>query len=173
MILASCRDLGRLARRGGGPLAGDTKSWYRRALDQAEAADDEQAAAACAQQLALEARRAGAEAAAEVLAGRWPLIWQPGPSGAPGVARGSNADAELARRRRQLAASLTDEGRPDEAIWFTVGSLRAPDQQHVQYAAGLLRRQRAILGSTVFKDLLSRYLDRRTVDFLVNLAGGS
>jgi tetratricopeptide (TPR) repeat protein len=173
MILASCRDLGRLARRAGGPLAGDTESWYRRALDQAEAAGDEEAAAACAQQLALAARRVGAEAAAEDLAGRWPLIWLPGPGGAPGLTRGSNADAELAGRRRQLAASLTDDGRPDEAIWFTVGSLRAPDQQHVRDAAELLGRQRAILGPSVFEAQLARYLDRRTVDFLVNVAGAS
>ena len=174
MILASCRDLGRLARRAsGGPPAGDMESWYRRALEQAEATGDEQAAAACAQQLALAARRAGADTAAKDLALRWPVIWLPGPGSAPGLTRDPNADAELAGRRRQLAAGLTDDGRPDEAIWFTVGSLRAPDQQHVQDAAELLGRQRAILGPSVFAAQLARYLDSGTVDFLVNMADGS
>jgi tetratricopeptide (TPR) repeat protein len=174
MILASCRDLGRLARRAnGGRPAGDLESWYRRALEQAEATGDEQAAAACAQQLALSAKRAGADAAAADLARRWPEILLPGPGSAPEPSRDPGADAELAARRRRLGADLTDDGRPDEAIWFTVGSLRAPDQGHVRAAAELLGRQRAVLGPAVFAAELSEYLRSDVVDYLIRVAAGS
>jgi tetratricopeptide (TPR) repeat protein len=175
MILASCRDLGRLARRAsGGQPAGDLESWYRRALELAEATKDEEAAAACAQQLALAARRAGADTVAEELARRWPVVWLPPGSGrAAEHPRDLGADAELAGRRRRLGANLTDDGRPDEAIWFIVGSLRAPDQQHVRDAAELLGRQRAILGPDVFAAQLASYLGRGVVDYLVTVAEGS
>lgn len=174
MILASCRDLGRLARRAnGGQPAGDIESWYRRALEQAEATGDEQAAAACAQQLALAAKRAGADAAAADLARRWPVILLPGPGSAPEPSRDPGANAELAGRRRRLGADLTEDGRPDEAIWFTVGSLRAPDQRQVRAAAELLGRQRAVLGPAVFAAQLSDYLRSDVVDYLIRVAAGS
>jgi tetratricopeptide (TPR) repeat protein len=175
MILASCRDLGRLAQRAsGGQPGGDMESWYRRALEQAEATGDGQAAAACAQQLALAARRAGAYGAAADLARRWPVIWLPPvPGSAPEQPRDPGADAELAGRRRRLGGDLTDDGRPDEAIWFTVGSLGAPDQKHVRAAAELLGRQRAILGPAAFATQLTVYLGSDAVDYLVTVADGS
>jgi tetratricopeptide (TPR) repeat protein len=174
MILASCRDLGRLGRRAhGGQPEGDIESWYRRALEQAEAMGNGQAAAACAQQLALAAQRAGADpATAADLVRRWPEIWLPGSGSAPESSGDPGADAELAGRRRRLGTDLTDDGRPDEAIWFTVGSLRAPDQGHVLAAAGLLGRQQAILGSAVFAAQLSEYLSSATVAFLIGVADG-
>jgi tetratricopeptide (TPR) repeat protein len=174
MILASCRDLGRLARRAnGGRPAGDIESWYRRALEQAEATGDEQAAAACAQQLALAAKRAGVDAAAAGLVRRWPVIWLPGPGSAPEPSRDSGADAELADRRRQLGADLTDAGRPDEAICFTVGSLSAPDRKHKRAAAELLRRQQAILGPGVFAAQLAQDIGSVTANYLIKKVIGS
>jgi tetratricopeptide (TPR) repeat protein len=180
MILASCWDLGRLARRAnGGQPAGDMEPWYRRALEQAEATGDDQAAAACAQQLALAASRVGPDGAATDqtaadLARRWPVIWlPPGTGSAPEPPRDRSADAELADHRRRVGADLTDAGRPDEAIWFTIGSLSAPDQKHAQAAAELLGRQQAILGPAVFAAQLARYLESNVVDYLITVAAKS
>ena len=175
MMLASRRDLGRLARRAsGGQPAGDSESWYRLALEQAEATGDEEAAVACAQQLALAATRAGADAVAAELTRRWPVIWLPAaPGSAPEAPRDPGADAELAGRRRQLGADLTDAGRPDEAIWFTVGSLGAPDQKYARSAAKLLGRLRAVLGADVFAAQLAAYLGSEVVDYLIGVAAGS
>jgi tetratricopeptide (TPR) repeat protein len=169
MILASCRDLGRLARRvNGGRPAADIESWYRRALEQAEATGDEQAAAACAQQLALAARRAGVDTTAAGLVRRWPVIWLPGPGSAPEASGDPGAGAELADRRRRLGADLTDDGRPDEAICLTVGSLSAPDHTHKRAAAELLRRQQAILGPGVFAAQLTQDVGSDAADYLIS-----
>ena len=102
------------------------------------------------------------------------MIWLPAaPGSAPEPPRDPGADAELAGRRRRLGADLTDAGRPDEAIWFTVGSLGAPDQKHARAAAELLGRQRAVLGPDVFAAQLAEYLGSDAVDYLISVAAGS
>jgi hypothetical protein len=67
---------------------------------------------------------------------------------------------------------LTDAGRPDEAIWFTVGSLCAPGQRHVRAAAELLGRQRAVLGAALFAAQLAGYLESDAIDYLINVDPG-
>jgi tetratricopeptide (TPR) repeat protein len=153
-ILASCRDLGRIARREHRDEGDDSvESWCGRALALAEMARDELAATACAQQLVLSALRRGRSADAERLRAQRPELC--GPAGPD-----TDADPDLARRRGRIGAELTDSGRPDEAVGFTAASCVAlldVDSRTAGDQAALLQRQRAELGADVFAALLAEH----------------
>jgi tetratricopeptide (TPR) repeat protein len=154
-MIASCRDLGRLARWAGDDGRGSLEHWYRRALDLARQRGDGQAIAACAQQLLLAAMRAADTGrAGELLAADPVLVGSLGPDLAP--------DSGLARRRGELGAALTRDGRPDEALGFTTASMLAwlqIDQLRAEEQQGWLRRQRTELGRERFAELLREFLD--------------
>ena len=154
-MIASSRDLGRLARWDRDDGHGSLEHWYRRALDLARQHGDDRAVTACAQQLLLAAMRAAdAERAGELLTAYPVLVGSLGPDLA--------ADSGLARRRGELGAALTRDGRPDEALGFTTASMLAwlqIDQLRAAEQRGWLRRQRAELGRDRFAELLSEFLD--------------
>jgi tetratricopeptide (TPR) repeat protein len=154
-MMASCRDLGRLARWEGGEEHGSLEYWYGRALYLAKQGADDQAVAACAQQLLLAAIRAGdAEQAARMIAEHPVLVGR--------LDENPPADAGAARRRGRLGAGLTIQGRPDEALGFTAASLLAwlaIDFQQAEQQRGWLRRQRAELGDERFTQLLAEHAE--------------
>jgi hypothetical protein len=154
-MIASCRDLGRLARWEHDGGHGSLEHWYGRALDLALQRGDGRAVTACAQQLLLAAMRAAdAERAGELLAAYPVLVGSLGPDLA--------ADSGLARRRGELGAALTRDGRPDEALGFTTASMLAwlqIDQLRAEEQQGWLRRQRTELGRERFAELLCEFLD--------------
>jgi tetratricopeptide (TPR) repeat protein len=154
-MIASCRDLGRLARWEHDGGHGSLEHWYGRALDLALQRGDGRAVTACAQQLLLAAMRAAdAERAGELLAAYPVLVGSLGPDLA--------ADSSLARRRGELGAALTRDGRPDEALGFTTASMLAwlqIDQLRAEEQQGWLRRQRTELGRERFAELLCEFLD--------------
>ena len=154
-MIASCRDLGRLARWKRDESHEPPEYWYRRALDLAAERGDSRAVAACAQQLLLAAlQMADIERAGTLLAAHPVLVGHLGPSLA--------GDPGMARRRGELGAALTRDGRPDEALGFTAASMFAwlqIDQLRAEEQQRWLRRQRAELGRERFADLLSGYLD--------------
>ncbi len=154
-VIASCRDLGRLARWEHDEEHGSLEYWYGRARDLAEQAGDEQTVTACAQQLLLAAIRAGdAQRAAELIAERPALVGH--------LDENAPAESGLARRRGELGAELTTQGRPDEALGFTAASLLAwlvIDHQQAERQRGWLSRQRAELGDERFARLLAEHVD--------------
>jgi tetratricopeptide (TPR) repeat protein len=158
-VIASCRDLGRLARWQGGKDYESPEYWYRRALNLAERQGDSEAVAACAQQLVLAAARMGdAARVTELLAANPLLIGR--------LNTGLRVDSGLARYWGRLGTNLTRGGRPDEALGFTAASMLAWLEIDFQQAAGQkewLRRQRAELGGERFAELLTEYLDASLV----------
>jgi tetratricopeptide (TPR) repeat protein len=154
-VIASCRDLGRLARWQRDRDHESPEYWYRRALALAQQRGDGRAVAACAQQLLVTALRMADTARAEELLAAHPvLVGHLGP--------GPAADSGMARLRGELGAKLTMDGRPDEALGFTVASMLAwleIDQLRAGEQQDWLRRQRAELGGERFTELLSCYLD--------------
>jgi hypothetical protein len=68
----------------------------------------------------------------------------------------------VARRRAELGAELTRDGRPDEALGFTAAGLLAwleIDRQQAEQQCSWLRRQRAELGDERFTQLLAEYVE--------------
>lgn len=154
-VLASCRDLGRLARWRPGQGHESPESWYRRALALAAEGGDRQAMTACAQQLVLAAARAGDdEQVTALLASNSLLVgW---------MSFGLELELDVAADRGRLGAALTRGGRPDEALGFTAASMLAwldSDRQRADEQREWLRRQRAELGAERFAELLGDYLD--------------
>jgi tetratricopeptide (TPR) repeat protein len=154
-VLASCRDLGRLARWPGGQDHQSPESWYRRALTLADKLDDREAMTACVQQLVLAAARAGdGEQVTSLLATNSLLVgWM-----SPGL----QLKVDVAADRGHLGAALTRGGRPDEALGFTAASMLAwleSDRQRADEQREWLGRQRAELGGERFTELLGEYLD--------------
>jgi tetratricopeptide (TPR) repeat protein len=153
-ILASCRDLGRIARRQRRDEGDDSvESWCGRALALAEAASDDLAAVAAAQQLLLSALRNGRPADAERLRARRPELCGP-------VSAAGDDGPQLARSRGGIGKALTDSGRPDEAVGFTAASCVALpdiDKQSARAQVAVLQRQRAELGAEVFAALLAEH----------------
>jgi tetratricopeptide (TPR) repeat protein len=151
--IASCRDLGRLARWRRAEDHGSLEYWYGRALYLAEQSGDEQAVIACAQQLLLDAIRAGdTERAVKLSAVRPMLLGH--------LDEDSPADPAVARSRGKLGMELTMQGRPDEALGFTAASLLAwleIDRQEAEQQRSWLRRQRSELGDERFTQLLAEY----------------
>lgn len=158
-VIASCRDLGRLARWQGGKDHESPEYWYRRALTLAERQGDGEAVMACAQQLVLAAARMGDAARVTELLAQNPLL----------IGRmntGRRVDPGLARHRGRLGTNLTRGGRPDEALGFTAASMLAwleIDFQQAEEQKEWLRRQRAELGGERFAELLAEYLDASLV----------
>ena len=165
-MMASCRDLGRLARGERDEEQGSLEYWYGRALHLAEQSGDDLAVTACAQQLLLASIRAGdAERAAELIAAHPVLVGR--------LDENPPADAEAARRRGQLGAGLTIQGRPDEALGFTAASLLAwlvIDHQQAEQQRGWLRRQRAELGDERFTQLLAEHVEDGLLKALLEIS---
>lgn len=164
--IASCRDLGRLARWEPSSDQESLEYWYRRALSLAEQAGDDRAAASCAQQLLLAAYRSGEPAQAALLRAQRPVLVAHLDADQP-------ADSRLARQRGRLGADLTREGRPDEALGFTAASLLAwldIDRQQVEEQRAWLRRQRAELGEERFARLLAEFAEDRLLDALLDIS---
>ena len=164
-VIATCRDLGRLARWQGGKDFESPEYWYRRAVTLAERRGDSEAMTACAQQLVLAAARVGDGALVTELLAANPLL----------VGRmhtGQRADPGLARHRGRMGTRLTRGGRPDEALGFTAASMLAwleIDLQQAQEQKEWLRRQRAELGGERFADLLAEYLDASLVAAILDV----
>jgi tetratricopeptide (TPR) repeat protein len=158
-VIASCRDLGRLARWQGGKDHESPEYWYRRALALAEPQGDSEAMTACAQQLVLAAARMGdAARVSELLAANPLLIGR--------LNTGLRVDPGLARYWGRLGTTLTQGGRPDEALGFTAASMLAwleIDFRQAEAQKEWLRRQRAELGGERFAELLAEYLDASLV----------
>gem|GEM_PF-1401803 len=158
-LIASCRDLGRLARWQGGRDHESPEYWYRRALALAEPQGDGEAMTACAQQLVLTATRMGDAAwVGELLAANPLLIGR--------LNTGLRVNPGLARYWGRLGTNLTLGGRPDEALGFTAASMFAWLEVDFRQAEGQkewLRRQRAELGGERFAELLTDYLDTSLV----------
>jgi tetratricopeptide (TPR) repeat protein len=158
-VLASCRDLGRLARWQGGQDQESAEGWYRQALTLAKQARDQEAITACAQQLMLAATRAGDdEQVSSLLAENSLLIGWMGP--------GLQLALDVAADRGRLGSAITRGGRPDEALGFTAASMLAwleTDRQRTDEQREWLRRQRTELGGERFAELLGEYLDESLV----------
>jgi tetratricopeptide (TPR) repeat protein len=165
-MMASCRDLGRLARWERDEEHGSLEYWYGRALYLAEQSGDDLAVTACAQQLLLAAIRAGdAKQAAGLIAAHPVLVGR--------LDENLQAEAGAARRRGQLGAGLTIQGRPDEALGFTAASLLAwtvIDHQQTEGQCGWLRRQRAELGDERFAKLLAEYVENGLLKDLLEIS---
>ncbi len=110
--------------------------------------------------------RRGRPAAAERLRAQRPELC--GPAGAAG-----DGDPDLARRRGQIGARLTDSGRPDEAVGFTAASCVAlldVDSRTVGDQVTLLQRQRAELGADVFAALLAEHAAGKLHEALMEIS---
>lgn len=164
-VIASCRDLGRLARWQGGQDHESPEYWYRRALTLAEQKGDAVAVTACAQQLVLAAARIGDAARVTELLDGNPRLMRPMNTGRP-------VNPELARSWGRLGTSLTLDGRPDEALGFTAASMLAwleIDRKQADEQKEWLRRQRAEIGGERFAGLLAEYLDASLVDAVLDV----
>jgi tetratricopeptide (TPR) repeat protein len=167
-VIASCRDLGRLARWQGGKDHESPEYWYRRALTLAERQGDTEAMTACAQQLVLAAARVGDSGRVTELLGENPLL----------IGRlnpGWRVDPGLARYWGRLGTNLTRGGRPDEGLGFTAASMLAWLEIDFQQAEGQkewLRRQRAELGGARFAEHLAEYLDASLVAAVLDVVAG-
>jgi hypothetical protein len=158
-VIASCHDLGRLARWQGGKDHESPEYWYRRALTLAERQGDGEAVTACAQQLVLAAARMDDAGRVTELLAQNPLLMGR-------MNTGERVDPGLARYRGRLGTNLTRGGRPDEALGFTAASMLAwleIDFQQAEEQMEWLRRQRAELGGERFAELLTEYLDASLV----------